>query len=105
MWGPLVTKHASGIRPLARELNVRSLHERTANSSSAKDRNQSVPDRLQCRAAGRGQVSANTVGLAVTKLSDRQELAQGSEAQYGDADERPGCRDLRDVETARACSS
>ena len=71
---------------------------RTGHSST-------VPDRLQCRAAGRGQVSANTVGLAVTKLSDRQELAQGSEAQYGDADERPGCRDLRDVETARACSS
>ena len=44
------------------------------------------------------------VGLAVTEHSDLEEPAEGSEAHYGDAEERPGCRDLLDVGTARACS-
>ena len=49
-------------------------------------------------------MSANIVSLAVTEHFDLEARAEESEAHYGDAEERPGCRDLLDVETARACS-
>ena len=49
-------------------------------------------------------MSANTVGPAVTEHFDLEERADGSEVHDGDAEELPGCRDLLDVETARACS-